>query len=42
MPRKVKQLKGPKLRVCAEKKCGATFKYSGKGRPFARCPKCRR
>jgi hypothetical protein len=37
--KKVKRiLRGAKKRVCA---CGASFKYSGKGRPFKSCPKCR-
>lgn len=35
----IKVLKGIKWRVCA---CGARFKYVGKGRPFLRCPKCRK
>jgi hypothetical protein len=26
-------------RIC---KCGKGFRYSGKGRPFARCPSCRK
>lgn len=34
-----KVLNGVKWRVC---ECGARFKYNGTGRPFARCPKCRR
>lgn len=34
-----KVLKGTKKRVCA---CGAVFRYSGRGRPFKECPKCRR
>lgn len=42
MMRKLKKkpltLKGTKKRTC---QCGATFRYNGKGRPFARCPKCR-
>jgi hypothetical protein len=34
----VKKLLGPKFRVC---KCGAKFKYAGRGRPYKECPKCR-
>jgi rRNA maturation endonuclease Nob1 len=34
----VKKLRGTKLRKCA---CGKSFKYSGRGRPFKFCPKCR-
>jgi hypothetical protein len=34
----VKNLRGTKLRKC---KCGKSFKYSGRGRPFKFCPKCR-
>lgn len=28
-----------KTRPC---KCGKSYKYAGKGRPFSRCPACRK
>jgi hypothetical protein len=37
----VKKLGGTKKRICPAKKCGKSFKYSGRGRPFKFCPKCR-